>query len=216
MTPWSTVKGGFDYPAAVYFPVTISGAAAPVAMPPVSNPTTPTARRHRRRRRAGPSCGCCSGTPIMAASAPTASTAPTASRRGRRAMKPDVITFNEIEQNTGWGHQDQPEVYKALLQQKTGRTWYLRVRAGIRPVDVEREGQPDHVHVSDKHRRALRVDAQRRPQHRAGGRSRSTAARSRSSTRTWIRTTRRCGWRRPPKSRPGPRRSPRTASSPAT
>jgi endonuclease/exonuclease/phosphatase family metal-dependent hydrolase len=26
--------------------------------------------------------------------------------------------------NTGWGHQDQAEVYKALLQQKTGRTWY--------------------------------------------------------------------------------------------
>jgi endonuclease/exonuclease/phosphatase family metal-dependent hydrolase len=39
-------------------------------------------------------------------------------------MKPDVITFNEIEKNTSWGRQDQAEVYKALLQQKTGRTWY--------------------------------------------------------------------------------------------
>ena len=40
------------------------------------------------------------------------------------AMQPDVVMFNEIEKYTGWGNQDQPEVYKALLQQKTGRTWY--------------------------------------------------------------------------------------------
>jgi endonuclease/exonuclease/phosphatase family metal-dependent hydrolase len=40
------------------------------------------------------------------------------------AMKPDVILFNEIERNTYWGHQDQPEVYRSLMQQKTGRTWY--------------------------------------------------------------------------------------------
>ena len=40
------------------------------------------------------------------------------------SMRPDVILFNEIEKNNSWGNQDQPEVYKALLQQKTGRTWY--------------------------------------------------------------------------------------------
>jgi len=39
-------------------------------------------------------------------------------------FNPDVVMFNEIERNTGWGNQDQPEVYKALLQQKTGKTWY--------------------------------------------------------------------------------------------
>jgi endonuclease/exonuclease/phosphatase family metal-dependent hydrolase len=39
-------------------------------------------------------------------------------------MNPDVVFFNEIEKNDSWGNQDQPEVYKALLQQKTGRTWY--------------------------------------------------------------------------------------------
>jgi endonuclease/exonuclease/phosphatase family metal-dependent hydrolase len=32
--------------------------------------------------------------------------------------------LNEIEKNDSWGNQDQPEVYKSLLQQKTGRTWY--------------------------------------------------------------------------------------------
>src|SRR5262249_48073896 len=40
------------------------------------------------------------------------------------SMKPDVVMFNEIEKNDSWGNQDQPEVYKALLQQKTGKTWY--------------------------------------------------------------------------------------------
>ena len=39
-------------------------------------------------------------------------------------MTPDVIMFNEIEKNDSWGNQDQPEVYKSLLQQKTGKTWY--------------------------------------------------------------------------------------------
>jgi endonuclease/exonuclease/phosphatase family metal-dependent hydrolase len=40
------------------------------------------------------------------------------------SFNPDVIMFNEIEKNDSWGNQDQPEVYKSLLQQKTGRTWY--------------------------------------------------------------------------------------------
>ena len=40
------------------------------------------------------------------------------------SMRPDVIMFNEIEKNTYWGREDQPEVYKRLLQQKTGKTWY--------------------------------------------------------------------------------------------
>ena len=40
------------------------------------------------------------------------------------AMNPDVVMLNEIEKYTSWGYEDQPAVYKALLQQKTGRTWY--------------------------------------------------------------------------------------------
>jgi endonuclease/exonuclease/phosphatase family metal-dependent hydrolase len=39
-------------------------------------------------------------------------------------MNPDVVMFNEIEKHTYWGREDQPEIYKTLLQQKTGRTWY--------------------------------------------------------------------------------------------
>jgi endonuclease/exonuclease/phosphatase family metal-dependent hydrolase len=40
------------------------------------------------------------------------------------SFNPDVILVNEIEKYTSWGNQDQPEVYKNLLQQKTGKTWY--------------------------------------------------------------------------------------------
>jgi endonuclease/exonuclease/phosphatase family metal-dependent hydrolase len=39
-------------------------------------------------------------------------------------MTPDVVMLNEIEKYTGWGNQNQPEVYKNLLQSKTGKTWY--------------------------------------------------------------------------------------------
>jgi endonuclease/exonuclease/phosphatase family metal-dependent hydrolase len=39
-------------------------------------------------------------------------------------MQPDVIMLNEIEKYTGWGNENQPEVYKNLMQQKTGKTWY--------------------------------------------------------------------------------------------
>ena len=39
-------------------------------------------------------------------------------------MKPDVVLLNEIEKYTGWGNQDQPEVYKNHLETKTGKRWY--------------------------------------------------------------------------------------------
>ena len=39
-------------------------------------------------------------------------------------MNPDVVLLNELEKYTGWGNENQPEVYKNLLQQKTGKTWY--------------------------------------------------------------------------------------------
>ncbi len=39
-------------------------------------------------------------------------------------MAPDVVLLNEIEKHTGWGNQDQPEVYKSLLEAKTGKRWY--------------------------------------------------------------------------------------------
>ena len=39
-------------------------------------------------------------------------------------MRPDIIMLNEVEKFTGWGNEDQPARYKALMETKTGRTWY--------------------------------------------------------------------------------------------
>jgi endonuclease/exonuclease/phosphatase family metal-dependent hydrolase len=39
-------------------------------------------------------------------------------------MNPDIIMLNEVEKNTYWGNEDQPARYKAMIQSKTGRTWY--------------------------------------------------------------------------------------------
>jgi endonuclease/exonuclease/phosphatase family metal-dependent hydrolase len=37
---------------------------------------------------------------------------------------PDIISINEAEKYTGYGNEDQPERFKTLMQQATGRTWY--------------------------------------------------------------------------------------------
>ena len=38
---------------------------------------------------------------------------------------PDVVLLNEVEKYTSWGNEDQPARFKALLEAKTGRTWYM-------------------------------------------------------------------------------------------
>jgi endonuclease/exonuclease/phosphatase family metal-dependent hydrolase len=35
-----------------------------------------------------------------------------------------VVSLNEVEKNNGWGNEDQPARYAALLKAATGRTWY--------------------------------------------------------------------------------------------
>jgi endonuclease/exonuclease/phosphatase family metal-dependent hydrolase len=119
LTPWSTVKGGFDFPAAAVLAVTVSGSARPIAMPPVATPTTPTAPTT-----AGTELRLLQWNTHHGGFGTDGVYSPDRIATWAARMKPDVITFNEIEKNTYWGHQDQAEVYKALLQQKTGRTWY--------------------------------------------------------------------------------------------
>jgi endonuclease/exonuclease/phosphatase family metal-dependent hydrolase len=41
-------------------------------------------------------------------------------------MRPDIISLNEIERYTGWGNEDQPARFAALLKAKTGQTWYYK------------------------------------------------------------------------------------------
>jgi endonuclease/exonuclease/phosphatase family metal-dependent hydrolase len=40
-------------------------------------------------------------------------------------VNPDVVSLNEVEKYTYWGNEDQPARYKAMLESKTGRTWYM-------------------------------------------------------------------------------------------
>jgi endonuclease/exonuclease/phosphatase family metal-dependent hydrolase len=171
MTPWSSVTNGFEYGAAVYFPVTIATAARPVPTPPVANPAPPAkpAAPATPATPATPAAPAAPATPVtpaapaapatpVAPAAPAAPAtpvtpipAPTSSGQELRvlewnthhggygtdgiyspdriatwaaAMNPDVVMFNEIERNDSWGNQDQPEVYKSLLEQKTGKAWY--------------------------------------------------------------------------------------------
>jgi endonuclease/exonuclease/phosphatase family metal-dependent hydrolase len=40
-------------------------------------------------------------------------------------QRPDVVSLNEVMYNSSYGNgENQPATYKALLQQKTGQTWY--------------------------------------------------------------------------------------------
>ena len=66
------------------------------------------------------------------------------------SANPDVISFIEIEKNDSWGEQDQPEVYKALLQQKTGKTWYYVFAQEFGAWDSSGKGNSDHVDLSDR------------------------------------------------------------------
>jgi endonuclease/exonuclease/phosphatase family metal-dependent hydrolase len=40
-------------------------------------------------------------------------------------VNPDVISLNEVEKYTSWGNEDQPARYKALIESKTGRKYYM-------------------------------------------------------------------------------------------
>ena len=37
-----------------------------------------------------------------------------------------VVSLNEVEKNNGWGNEDQPARYAALLRSATGKTWYYK------------------------------------------------------------------------------------------
>lgn len=130
--PFSSITQAFDYDAAVALNIYVNESAPPPAAPKPAPAPAP------------------SPSPAPAPS-PAPSPAPTGGGKELRVlqwnihhggfgtdgvydpnrvadwvatMRPDVVLFNEIEKNTGWGNQNQPEVYKSLLQQKTGKTWY--------------------------------------------------------------------------------------------
>jgi endonuclease/exonuclease/phosphatase family metal-dependent hydrolase len=113
--PYSSVSKAFDYSAAVSMRITVvAGATAPAApAPPAPAPSSSGSELRVLQwnvRHGGYGTDGVYSTERVAAWV--------------ARMNPDVVMFNEIEKYTGWGNQDQPEVYKALLQQKTGKVWH--------------------------------------------------------------------------------------------
>jgi endonuclease/exonuclease/phosphatase family metal-dependent hydrolase len=114
--PYSSVRGAFDYAAAVSMRITVAKtAAAPAAPAPPAPAPAPSSGSELRVLQWNTHHGGYGTDGVYS---------PDRLATWAARMNPDVIMFNEIEKNDSWGNQDQPEVYKNLLQQKTGKTWY--------------------------------------------------------------------------------------------
>jgi endonuclease/exonuclease/phosphatase family metal-dependent hydrolase len=109
--PYSSVRSAFDYDASISLPITVATVGAPVAPEPAAPASSGSELRvlQWNTHHGG------YGTDGVYSPDRVATWA--------ARMNPDVIMFNEIERNDSWGNQDQPEVYKNLLQQKTGKAW---------------------------------------------------------------------------------------------
>jgi endonuclease/exonuclease/phosphatase family metal-dependent hydrolase len=103
LTPWSSLTNSFAFDAMALWPITV---AAP---PPPSSSSQLRVLQWNTHHGGYGTDGVYSPDRIATWAA---------------TFNPDVVMFNEIEKYTSWGNQNQPEVYKTLLQQKTGRTWY--------------------------------------------------------------------------------------------
>jgi len=103
LTPWSSLNNSFAFDAVALWPITV---AAP---PPPSSSSQLRVLQWNTHHGGYGTDGVYSPDRIATWAA---------------KFNPDVVMFNEIEKYTSWGNQNQPDVYKALLQQKTGRTWY--------------------------------------------------------------------------------------------
>jgi endonuclease/exonuclease/phosphatase family metal-dependent hydrolase len=122
--PYSSVRSAFDYGAALALPLNVVATApapaptapAPAPSPTPTSPTAPPSSASELRVLEWNTHHGGYGTDGVYSPDRIATWA--------AKMNPDVIMFNEIERNNSWGNQDQPEVYKSLMQQKTGKTWY--------------------------------------------------------------------------------------------
>ena len=131
--PFSSITQSFQYDSAVGVNVRVVASAAPAAAPPASpTPTTPTPTTSTPSTSSAPAPAASGGQELRVLQWNTHHGgygtdnvySPDRLASWVANMNPDVVMFNEIEKYTGWGNENQPEVYKVLLQQKTGRTWY--------------------------------------------------------------------------------------------
>ena len=108
LTPFSSITNAFQYDAAFVVPITVAVPDAPAPAPGAAGKDLRVLQWNTHHGGFGTD-GVYSTDRIATWAA---------------SMNPDVVMFNEIERNDYWGREDQPEVYKSLLQQKTGKTWY--------------------------------------------------------------------------------------------
>ena len=104
LTPWSTRTSGFAFDAMVLWPITVTTTAPP-----------PSGTAQLRVVQWNTHHGGFGTDNVYS---------PDRIATWLAKMNPDVVMLNEIEKNDYWGNEDQPEVYKALLERKTGRTWH--------------------------------------------------------------------------------------------
>jgi endonuclease/exonuclease/phosphatase family metal-dependent hydrolase len=139
ITPWSTLTNGFQFGSAVAVPITVSASVPAIPMPPVSTPTpaqptTPAAATPQPAtpQPATPDPAPSEGTQLRVLQWNTHHGGvgtdgvwdPNRLATWAASFNPDVISFIEIEKDDSWGDVDGPELYKSLLEQKTGKTWY--------------------------------------------------------------------------------------------
>jgi endonuclease/exonuclease/phosphatase family metal-dependent hydrolase len=118
--PYSALRGGFDYDYTVVVNITVSASAVPAPAPQPAPKPTPTADP-------APS----GGTQLTVLQWNIHHGVGTDGKYDLNRFatwmgtwNPDVVTINEAEKFTSWGNEDQPARFKALLEQKTGVTWY--------------------------------------------------------------------------------------------
>jgi len=163
ITPWSTLTNGFQYPSAAAVPITISGSAKPIPMPPPPGAPSPTPQPAPQPAPTG-------GTQLRVLQWNTHHGgfgtdnvySPDRIATWAASFRPDVVMFNEIERNDYWGQQDQPEVYKSLLEQKTGKTWYYVFAQEFGQWDSSGKGNlilsSFPIHVSDRYELVQNAD----------------------------------------------------------
>jgi len=122
--PFSDIRGAFDYDSAVTLAITVARAKpAPPPLPPAPKPEP-------------------APTPAPGPASPTSTSLKVLDWNIQHGVgtdgvynidriaaaiaraSPDVVSLNEVERYTGWGNEDQPARFAALLKSKTGQTWY--------------------------------------------------------------------------------------------
>lgn len=126
--PFSDIRGAFDYGSAIGIPIVVASQTSSSPRPaPEREPT----RERDDDRTPPPSDGSGGSTSLRVLHWNIHHGVGTDGdydldrlARWMARWRPDVISLNEVEKNTGWGDEDQGRRFVELLRAATGRTWY--------------------------------------------------------------------------------------------